>query len=76
MITVQVFSKNTGNPVKHTKVSLGFSGGLLRQTITDSEYTDADGEAHFDVKPGDGEVYVNGTVKKEGRLAGRIVIYI
>lgn len=75
MVTVQVFSKSTGDPVKHAKVALGFSS-LLGSGVTDGEYTDSEGEAHFDVKPQHGKVYVNGSTKKEGYLSGRIVVYV
>lgn len=75
MVTIQVFSKNSGNPVKHVKVALGFSS-LLGGGVTDGQYTDSNGEAHFDVKPQHGKVFVNGLTKKEGHLSGRVVVYV
>lgn len=74
MVTIKVILEKSGEPVKGKKVSLGFDG-LLRG-VTSSEYTDSNGEAHFDVKPGDGKVYVGGTSKFHGRLAGRVYVYI
>lgn len=44
MVTVKVVSQSSGKPVKGKKVSLAFDG-LLRG-VTDSEYTDSEGEAH------------------------------
>jgi uncharacterized protein YfaS (alpha-2-macroglobulin family) len=74
MVTVKVVSKNSGKPIQGKKVSLGFDG-LLRG-VTRSEYTDQNGEAHFEAKPGDGKVFVNGSTKFHGRLSGRVVVYI
>jgi uncharacterized protein YfaS (alpha-2-macroglobulin family) len=72
---VQVFSKSSGNPVKHAKVALGFSS-LLGGVVTSGQYTDSNGEAHFDVKPQQGKVFVNGATKKEGHLSGHVVVYV
>jgi hypothetical protein len=75
MVTVKVVSKSSGDPVKDKKVALGissiFSGG-----VTKGEWTNSDGEAHFDVKPSQGKVFVDGSTKHEGYLSGRIVVYI
>jgi uncharacterized protein YfaS (alpha-2-macroglobulin family) len=73
MVTIQVFYKSSGNPVKNATVALGFGsfGG-----ITSGQYTDSNGEAHFNVKPQHGKVYVNGATKKEGYLSGRVVVYV
>lgn len=75
MITVKVIHQSSGNPVKGRKVALGinalFSGG-----VTHGEWTDSNGEAHFDVKPNQGKVFVDGSTKYEGHLSGRIVVYI
>ncbi len=43
---------------------------------SNEQRTDSDGEAHFDVESTDGKVYVDGSTQYEGRLAGRVVIYI
>ena len=74
MITVKVVSQSSGKPVEGKKVALGFDG-LLRG-ITASEYTDRNGEAHFNADSGEGKVFVNGSSKFHGRLSGRVIIYI
>lgn len=74
MITVKVITQSSGKPAKGKRVSLGFSG-LLRG-VTSSEYTDSNGEAHFNADNGEGKVYVNGSEKYKGYLSGRIVVYI
>lgn len=75
MITVKVIHRSSGDPVKGKKVALGidslFSGG-----VTHGEWTDSHGEAHFDVKPNHGKVFVDGSKKYEGHLSGRVVVYI
>ena len=75
MITVKVIHKASGDPWKDQKVAIGidgfFSGG-----VTNYVYTDDNGEAHFDLKPANGKVYVNGNTVHEGYLSGRIVVYI
>ena len=75
MVTVKVISKSSGKPIKGKKVALGidavFSGG-----VTKGEWTDSNGEAHFDVKPNHGKVFVDGSTKHEGYLSGRVVVYI
>jgi len=49
--------------------------GLLRG-FTKYEYTDRDGEVHFDNDNGTGTIYVDGKRVYEGRIEGRKVIYI
>lgn len=75
MITVKIIRKSSGDPIKGKMVALGidalFSGGVTR-----SEWTDSDGEAHFDLKPSQGKVFVDGSNKYERHLSGRIVVYI
>ena len=75
MITVKVIRQDTGKPAEGRKVSLGFNA-LFSGGVTNSEYTDSNGEAHFDSGNGDGQVYVDGVIKHKGYLSGRIVIYI
>lgn len=75
MITVKVVSKSTGKPVKGKKVSVSFDG-ILSGGSSKQEYTDTDGEAHFDNNPGKGRVYVDGSTKHEGHIAGRVVVYL
>jgi hypothetical protein len=75
MVTVKVVWKSSGKAAKDQKVSLGidtfFSGG-----VTKSQWTDSNGEAHFDVRPNPGKVFVNGTTRYQGHLSGRVVVYI
>lgn len=75
MVTVKVIRRSSGDPVKGKKVALGidafFSGG-----VTKGQWTDSNGEAHFDVKPNQGKVFVDGSTEYEGYLSGRIVVYI
>lgn len=75
MVSVKVVRKSSGNPVEGAKVALGISE-LLRGGVTSGVRTDSRGEAHFDIKPGRGKVFVNGSTEHEGHLSGRIVIYI
>lgn len=74
MITVKVIRQSSGKPAEGKKVSLGFSS--LGRGVTHSEWTDRNGEAHFDAKNGDGKVFVDGSTKHTGYLSGRIVVYI
>jgi hypothetical protein len=74
MVTVKVIHQSSGKPVKGKKVALGISG--LSGGVTHGEWTDFNGEAHFDVKPNHGKVYVDGSKKHEGHLSGRVVVYI
>jgi len=74
MVTVKVLWQDTGKPAKGSRVGLGFDGFFAGGS--GPEYTDDNGEAHFDVDPGTGEVYVDGDTKYRGRIAGRVVVYI
>jgi uncharacterized protein YfaS (alpha-2-macroglobulin family) len=71
MVTVKVVRRSSGDPVKGKKVALGLSLG-----VTNSQWTDSSGEAHFDVKPAHGKVFVDGSTEYEGHLSGRMVVYI
>jgi hypothetical protein len=75
MVTVKVIYKSSGKPAKGRKVAL-YVSRFLASGVTDSEWTDSHGEAHFDVESTDGEVYVDGTTRHKGKLAGRVVVYI
>lgn len=74
MITIKVVRSSNGKPAKGEKVAIGFSS--IFRGITSSEYTDENGEAHFDADPGEGEVYINGSTKYKGSIKGRVVVYI
>ena len=71
MVTVKVIRKSSGEPAKGKKVALGMPNG-----VTSGEWTDSRGEAHFNVKPNHGKVYVDGSKREEGHLSGKIVVYI
>jgi hypothetical protein len=75
MITVRVFHEYNGEPAKNQKVALGFDG-IISGGVTSYEFTDDRGEVHFDFKPANGTVYVNGNVAFEGYLSERMVVYI
>lgn len=75
MVTVKVVHKSTGKPAEGRKVVLYLSR-FLASGMTDTERTDSQGEAHFEIESTDGEVYVDGSSRHKGRLAGRMVIYI
>lgn len=74
MVTVKVVWKDTGKPATDKKVAIGFDGWT--RGMTGTEYTDSNGEAHFDADPGSGKVYVNGNTVFTGHISGRVVIYI
>ncbi len=60
MPTIRVTVLRDGEPVSDHRVTLGISG--LTGGITNSEYTDSNGIAQFDVEYGEeGEVYVDGS---------------
>lgn len=75
MVTVKLMSKSSGNPIKGKKVALGMEH-LIGTGVTSGEWTDSNGEAHFDVKPGQGKVYVDGSNRHHGHLSGRVVVYV
>lgn len=75
MITVKVIHQSSGSRVKGKKVALGIDT-TLSGGISHAEWTDSEGEAHFDVKAAPGKVFVDGSAKYEGHLSGRIVVYI
>jgi hypothetical protein len=74
MFTVKVVAKKSGKPVERKRVSASFNGFIGGST--GSKYTDSLGEAHFTNQPGIGKVYVDGQPLFEGRIEGRVVIYI
>jgi len=75
MVTVKVVRRSSGDSVKGKKVSLKLDH-TIGSNVTGSEWTDSNGEAHFDVKPNHGKVYVDGSSEYEGHLSGRVVVYI
>ncbi len=75
MITVKVIRQSSGQPAEGKKVALGFSA-ILGRGVTETKFTDRNGEVHCDTKNGDGKVFVDGSTKHTGYLSGRIVVYI
>ena len=73
MVSVKVVYASSGKPASGKRVCVSFSG--LRG-VTGNQITDSNGEAHFDAKPGHGKVIVNGTTKFEGKVEGRVPVYV
>lgn len=76
MVTVQVFSENTGKPLQGKRVSLQVDGLLTGGSVGSKQRTNGSGEAHFDTEPKKGKVIVEGKEKYQGRLSGRMVVYL
>lgn len=74
MVTVRVYSKGTGRPAKGRKVSVSFDSWT--RGVTKGVISDANGEANFDTAPGTGKVYVDGDKVFEGRVEGRVMVYV
>lgn len=74
MFTVQVINRKTGKPEYHKKISVGFDG-ILRG-FSKTQYTDKNGETHFNEDNGAGTIYVHGKPVYKGRIEGRRIIYI
>lgn len=74
MFTIRVIESSTGEPVHNKKVSVVFDGWF--RGVAKDQYTDKNGEAHFSEDNGEGKVYVQGRKEYEGKIQGRIVIYI
>ena len=75
MITVQILKQSTGKPVKRARIAIGVEL-LMAGGVTPAQYTDANGEAHFQRDPCKGKIFVDGREKYKGRIEGRKVIYI
>lgn len=75
MVTVKLVSRSSGKPIKGKKVALGMEH-MIGTGVTSGKWTDSNGEAHFDVNPGQGKVYVDGSKEHSGKLSGRVVVYI
>ena len=71
MITVKVIRGNSGKGAEGKKVALG-----IHNAVTRGEWTDSSGQAHFNVKPAYGKVFVGGLNVYEGHLEGLIVVKI
>ena len=73
MVTIRVCRKSTGKSVENKKVFVSFSS-VMRGCA--EEWTNSDGDANFNVDPGNGKVVVDGSIVMTGHLSGRIVVYI
>jgi hypothetical protein len=71
MVTVRLIDKRTLKPVKGKKVALG-----IHNAVTRGQWTDSNGETHFDVNADHGKVFVNGSKEYEDYLSGLIVLSI
>ena len=74
MFTVKVIDRNSGRPVSGKKVQVFFDGFF--RDPPNNEYTDDEGEAHFDYDNGDGQVYVGKEVVYKGYISGRKIVYV
>jgi hypothetical protein len=74
MITIKVYHESSDEPAIGKVVSLG----VEELPRTDSQVTDTDGEALFNVEPRGGRVFVfvNGSIAYKGYLRERIVVYV
>ena len=61
--------------MKGRKVALGIDA-ILSGGVTHGKWTDAQGEASFDVKPNYGKVFIDGSTKYEGYLSGTITVSV
>ncbi|MCF7992721.1 MAG: TusE/DsrC/DsvC family sulfur relay protein [Thiohalocapsa sp.] len=71
MITVRVYMRATGEPLKRTPVVLELDPDAER---TPAIPTDRQGEARFDTEAESGKVLVSGVERYHGRLGGEIEI--
>ncbi|MBN1350997.1 hypothetical protein JXJ21_16370 [candidate division KSB1 bacterium] len=74
MVTIKVVSSSTGKPVSGKRVRVGFQG--LTRGMSDEGFTDSNGEVHFNNDPGSGKVFVDHKTAFEGRIEGRVVVYV
>jgi hypothetical protein len=75
VVSVKVCFKDSGKPAKGKNVAIGvdsfFSGG-----VTNGEWTDADGEVHFDIDPCQGKIFVDGQTVYKGSISGQKLVYV
>lgn len=71
MITVRVFMKVTGEPLKRTPVVLQMDAN---DTGTGPIPTDRTGVAHFDLSPGSGKILISGIERYHGHIEGEVPI--
>jgi len=70
MITIKVIYSSDGKPAKDKRVSAS------TRSYSQDQYTNAQGDVDFDLTPGDGKVWVDGSVVHQGYLEGRVSVYI
>jgi len=71
MITVRVFMKVTGQPLKRTPVVLQMDAN---DTGTGPVATDRNGIVHFDLSPGSGKILISGIERYHGHIEGEVPI--
>ena len=74
MFTIKVVEQSSGRPCSGNKVQVFFD--VFFRGHTSSQYTDNEGEAHFDYDNGDGTIYVQGKKVYVGEIRGRKIVYI
>lgn len=74
MFTIKVIDSNSGRPASGKKVQVFFNGFFRGNTSC--QYTDNEGEVHFDYDNGDGQVYVGSQEVYKGYISGRKIVYI
>jgi len=74
MFTIKVVSSSTGKPVSGKRVRVGFEG--FTRGMTNEGFTDSNGEIHFNNDPGKGKVYIDHKTVFDGRIEGRVVVYV
>ena len=74
MFTIKVVEQSSGRPCPGKKVQVFFDGFFRGHTS--SQYTDNEGEAHFDYDNGDGQVFVGNQAVYKGYISGRVIVYI
>ena len=72
MIIVKVYYESSDEPA----IGKIVSPGVEELSRTDSQLTDIDGEALFNVEPCEGRVFVDGSTAYKGYLKERIVVYV
>lgn len=75
MFTIKLVEQSSGKPATGRRVSIGFPG-IFDGGVTKSQYSDSNGETHWDYDPREGTVYVDRQDKYTGRLEGRVLIYL
>ena len=75
MFTIKLVEQSNGKPAAGKRVSIGFPG-IFSGGVSKNQYSDSNGETHWDYDPCEGTVYVEGQDEYTGRLEGRVLIYI